>query len=126
MSKTILRFTIRFSKATLIAILLASYALFRSIRLVAHGVELALVWGGEMAGVFTPLSQDSRENDFTQKFRDGELLKMAKQISTPNMTINEVCSQFGVSYRQGRKIKSIADKLSNIHIHTPDIHPVSG
>lgn len=59
--------------------------------------------------------------EITPTFSDNELKIMAEKIKSEDLTIQEISRHFGISYRQGRKVKSEVDKIKN----SPNIRGIS-
>lgn len=62
-------------------------------------------------GIFQPLEKPTSEAepDFERKFSDQELESMAREVGGQPVTIKEIQDMLGLSYRQARKVKQVAD-----------------
>ncbi len=62
------------------------------------------------AGIFKPIENDGVEApEFERKFTDDELETMAEKVGAEPVTIKEIQDMLGLSYRQARKVKQVAE-----------------
>ena len=62
------------------------------------------------AGIFKPIENDGVEApEFEKKFSDDELESMAQKVGAEPVTIKEIQDMLGLSYRQARKVKQVAE-----------------